>query len=362
MANPTQRPWSTPKFLLIGILIGASGAAFFLNGPGSVFIASLQNSTHEEMNPERAAASTPMVKLNDGNHMPLLGLGTSGINGDECTKDVQQAIQLGYRHIDSAIMYGNDEFTGRGLKAALDAGEVKREDLFIVSKLPQNEHAGNRVEPALRAALDRLNLDYVDLFLVHWPVTDKPGPTLNPPMEETWKGMEGVVDAGLTKSIGISNFSPEKITKWFSDVRIYPAVNQVEVHPHWRNDRLLNFCKDKGIHVTAYGPLTSPGNMAGKFPILLKDETVMGIAKEVGKTPAQVLLRWGLQHGTSVIPEGKSVKHQKENLGCLGWELSDKHYQTLSTLSYQAKYFSGKGMAYNEKGPYYTFEDLWNED
>lgn len=317
--------------------------------------------THAEMAPERIAADTPMVTLNTGQHMPLFGLGTSGINGEQCTKSVRQAIQMGYRHIDSAIMYGNDEFTGRALADALDAGEVTREDLFVVSKLPQNAHGQDQVEPALRAALKRLRLDYVDLFLVHWPVTDKPGPTLNPPMQETWKGMEAVVDAGLTRGIGISNFSPEKITDWFSDVRIYPAVNQVEVHPHWRNQRLLDFCKDKGIHVTAYGPLTSPGNMAGKFPILLKDETVLEIAEKEGKTPAQVLLQWGLHHGTSVIPEGKSAAHQKDNLGSFGWALSSESYKTLSTLPYQAKYFTGQGMGYSEKGPWHTFEELWNE-
>ncbi|KAK9793721.1 hypothetical protein WJX73_010217 [Symbiochloris irregularis] len=311
---------------------------------------------------------TPTAKLNSGHHIPLLGLGTSGATGQAATDAIVSAVAMGYRHIDTAAMYGNEADIGKALSAIFKEG-FKREDLWVTTKLRTEDHAQRDVEPALRASLERLQLDYVDLFLVHWPVTNHPGPTLDPPMQETWAGMEGVAKKGLARSIGISNQSPEKIEKWFSNVTIYPAVNQIEMHPDWRNDRVLEFCKSKGIHVTAYAPMSSPGTMSKTgqhVPNLQEDPTILEIASNTNSTPQQVLLRWGLQHGdnehVSVIPKSANPDHQKGNFGALQGTLSEDDFATISGFKFQQRFFIGAGGFINKDGPWYTYKDLWDED
>lgn len=345
----SRRYWIGGAALLGVVLIGVS---FVWAGRGP--------SVEPKNLPKQVLVPIPTTQLNSGYEIPLLGWGSFTLQGDKCRDATQSAVQAGYRHIDTAVTYGNEAEVGAGLKPHLESGNVRREDLFVTTKLWSNQHARDAVVPALQESLKKLGLTYVDLFLVHWPVTDQHGPTLEPPMQETWEGMQDAVDRNLTRSIGVSNFSPEKIDEWFSDARIYPAVNQVEVHPHWRNDRTIQFCKDKNIHVTAYAPLSSPGNM-GQFPNDLQHPAVLEVANSAGKTPAQVLLRWGLQHGGSVIPKSTSLQHQEENLGAVGWELSQDDFETISNITSQMRYFEGNGLGYSPEGPWHTYEELWNE-
>ncbi|KAL3138766.1 hypothetical protein ABBQ32_005611 [Trebouxia sp. C0010 RCD-2024] len=295
--------------------------------------------------------------------MPLLGWGSSGAKDEEAVQAVRAAIKAGFRHIDDAEMYGNEEAIGQGIHESIKAGKVQREELFIVSKLGNNHHAAEAVLPAVQASLLRLQLDYLDLYHIHWPNSQEAGPHVVPALNETWAAMEGLVDRGLVRSIGVSNFSPEKIAALLKSARIKPAVNQVEVHLNFRNDRTIDWCKQHGIHVTAYAPLSSPQTMSSQkksVPNLLKDAEVKQIADSNGKTVAQTLLRWGLQHGTSVIPKSSNPKHIQENLGAWGWKLPRKDYDALSSRAIQQKYFDG-GFVMSPEGPYRTYEDLWDE-
>ncbi|DBA83612.1 TPA: hypothetical protein ACH3X1_006179 [Trebouxia sp. C0004] len=302
-------------------------------------------------------------RLSSGYTMPLLGWGSSGAKDRDAVQAVKAAIKAGFRHIDDAEMYGNEEAIGQGIQELIGAGNVKRKDLFIVSKLGNNHHAPDAVLPAVQASLSKLQLEYLDLYLIHWPNSEEAGPEVVPPFNETWAAMESLVDRGLVRSIGVSNFSPEKIQTLLKTARIRPAVNQVEVHCHFRNERVIAWCKKEGIHVTAYAPLSSPQTMTSMkktVPNLLQDVEVARIAKKNGKTVAQTLLRWGLQHGTSVIPKSSNPKHSQDNQGAWGWKLPKEDYDALSSKKFQLKYFDG-GFVMDTEGPYTNYEDLWNE-
>ncbi|DBA75126.1 TPA: hypothetical protein ACH3X1_010448 [Trebouxia sp. C0004] len=310
-----------------------------------------------------ASKSQTHVGLNSGHIMPLLGWGTSQATGDECIKATKAAIEAGFRHIDTAEMYKNEQEIGKALQELFKSGTVKREDLFVTSKLWTEHHPGDQVRPGLMDSLSRLQLEYLDLYLIHWPTSVKPGPKVDPPFEETWAALEKCVEEGLIRSIGVSNFSPEKIESSILPMaKIRPAVNQVEMHAHWRNDRLLKWCNQQGIHVSAYGPLSSPQTMQamGKdVPNLMEDKIVNKIAQKLGKTPTQVLLRWGLQHGSSVLPKSVNPHHLKENIGAAGWQLPEEDYDTISNLP-QQRYFTGS-LAMHEDGPWRNYEELWDE-
>lgn len=310
-----------------------------------------------------ASKSQTHVGLNSGHIMPLLGWGTSQATGDECVKATKAAVEAGFRHIDTAEMYKNEQDIGKGLQELFKSGSIKREDLFVTSKLWTEHHPGNQVRPGLVDSLSRLQLEYLDLYLIHWPTSVKTGLKVDPPFEETWAALEKCVEEGLVRSIGVSNFSPEKIESGIlPKANIRPAVNQVEMHAHWRNDRLLKWCNQQGIHVSAYAPLSSPQTMEmmGKdVPNLMEDKTVIEIAEKLGKTPTQVLLRWGLQHGSSVLPKSVDPQHLKDNFGAAGWELSEEDYNTLSSMP-QHRYFTGS-LAMHEDGPWRTYEELWDE-
>ena len=208
------------------------------------------------------------VSFASGDHMPLLGLGTWKSDPGQVGSAVREAIRQGYRHIDCASIYGNEREIGAAIGEAIASGEVTREQLWITSKLWCNSHGRDNVEPALRRTLADLGLDWLDLYLIHWPVAIEPAvgfPTsaseVLPPSAErlraTWEGMEAALDAGLTRHIGVSNFSIRKLQDLLQHGRIRPEVNQVELHPLLQQPDLLAFCRADGIHLTAYSPLGS---------------------------------------------------------------------------------------------------------
>lgn len=184
-------------------------------------------------------------------------------------------------------------------------------------------------------------------------------------MQETWRGMESVVGKGLARSIGVSNHSPEKIERWLSDARIQPAVNQIEMHPNWRNDRVLDWAKEHGIHITAYAPLSSPDTAATEdAPNLMKDATILKIAQANQRTTQQVLLSWGLQHGglqhVSVIPKSANADHQKSNFDALDGQLPEADFNAITGFEKQIRYFTGD-LCISEDSPYHSYQDLWDE-
>jgi len=201
---------------------------------------------------------------------------------------------------------------------------------------------------------------------VHWPaVTGNVGPQLEPPYLTTWKAMEVLVSAGLVRSIGVSNLSQKKLGKLLEECSICPAVNQVEAHPYFRNINLIQHCEILGIHVTAYSPLGSPdsANLMGRPASIagpMQDPVVKEVAEKLGKTPAQVLIRWALQRGTSVLPKSVHPDRLRANLDVLEWSIPKEDFERLSSFPHQQRMVNGKFLL-NPKGPYTTFEDLWDE-
>jgi len=264
--------------------------------------------------------------LNTGAKIPAIGLGTWQSKPNEVREAVKVALQKGYRHIDTALAYGNESEVGQGIK---DSG-VPREEIWITTKLDNTWH--HRVEDGITSSLKSLGVDYVDLYLMHWPSSSDPNdlkkhlPDWN--FIKTWQEMQKLPASGRVKNIGVSNFAIRNLEKLLNDpsTKIVPAVNQVELHPNNPSPKLLDYCKEKGIHCTAYSCLGSTDSP------LYKDESLAKIAKAKGKTPQQVLLMWGLQRGTSVIPKSVTASRIEKNFELDGWELTGEEMKQLNSL------------------------------
>ncbi|RDW76980.1 hypothetical protein BP6252_05033 [Coleophoma cylindrospora] len=271
-------------------------------------------------------------KLNTGADIPALGLGTWQSAPGEVKDSVLYALKVGYRHIDAAYVYGNEDEVGAGLKEAFDTGVCKREDVFVTTKLWCTYH--NRAELGLEKSLQRLGLDYVDLFLVHWPVPMNPNGNhdtipkhpdgtrdILPSSEwthiDTWKAMEKLVPSGKTKAIGVANYSLKYLPELLAAATIVPAANQIEQHPSLPQQEIVDFCKEKGIHITAYSPLGSTGSP------MLTSAPVVEVAKKRNVTPASVLLSYHIARGSSVLAKSVTPARIKANMDLIRLDESD---------------------------------------
>ncbi|KND00784.1 uncharacterized protein SPPG_03897 [Spizellomyces punctatus DAOM BR117] len=249
--------------------------------------------------------------LNTGAKIPAIGLGTWKSEPGQVGEAVKAAIEAGYRHIDGAYAYENEKEIGETLSKLFSSKTIKRSDLFYTSKLWNTFHDPKDVEKGLNETLNNLGLEYLDLYLMHWPVAFKPGTSevVDVDYVETWKAMEKLVQTGKVKAIGVSNFDIPHLERLLSSTSIIPAVNQVELHPYLPQPSLLAFTKKHNILLTAYSPLGSGGS-----PSLLSDSTITEIAKKHAKDPGQVLVGWAVQRGTAVIPKSVNPKRIKSNL------------------------------------------------
>ena len=256
----------------------------------------------------------PTITLNNGVVIPQLGFGVFQITPDDTKQATLDALEVGYRHIDTAEMYGNEKQVGE----AVAASGLDRSEIFVTSKLNNGFHARDAALAAFDGTLEALGFDYLDLFLIHWPL-----PTISD-FVETWKAMQELYVSGRVKAIGVSNFQAAHLQRLFDETSIVPAVNQIEVHPYLAQDTLRAFDAAHGIATEAWSPIAQ-----GK---VLGDEVIVSIAEKVGKTPAQVTLRWHIQRGDIVFPKSVTRSRVEENFAIFDFELADDDIQSITEL------------------------------
>ena len=261
-------------------------------------------------------SAVPSITLNDGNTIPQLGFGVFQIEPKDTANAVDEALKIGYRHVDTAEMYGNEKEVGEAIRSfGLD-----RSDVFVTSKLSNAFHQPHDAREAFEATLSSLGFAYVDLFLIHWPL-----PTLyNGAFVSTWKVLEEFHSDGRARSIGVSNFQVEHLERLAAETNTVPAVNQIEVHPYLTNEAVRGYGREHRIATEAWSPIAQGG--------VLEDPTITRIAEEVGKTSAQVVLRWHIQRGDIVFPKSVTPSRMKENFELFDFELGLEHMDAINTL------------------------------
>lgn len=261
-------------------------------------------------------SKVPPIILNNGVEMPQLGFGVWQVPDDEAEKAVATALEAGYRSIDTAAVYGNEEGTGR----AVAASGIPREELFVTTKLWNADQGHDSTLRAFDTSLEKLGLDYVDLYLIHWPLPSKDS------YVDTYKAFEKIQADGRAKSIGVSNFLPEHLERLIAETSVVPAVNQIELHPHLQQHASREVHAEQGIATEAWSPL-------GQGKGLLEVPAIVAIARKHGRTPAQIVLRWHIQLGNVVIPKSVTPSRIKENIDVFGFELDPEDMAAISALN-----------------------------
>tara|TARA_X000000950_G_scaffold256327_1_gene321694 strand:+ start:3662 stop:4639 length:978 start_codon:yes stop_codon:yes gene_type:complete len=293
-----------------------------------------------------------------GDNLPAVGFGLWKIDKPDTANLVHAAVEAGYRHLDSAADYGNEKEAGEGIKSALAAGLCQREELWVTSKLWNTYHRPENVRAACEKTLSDLGLDYLDLYLIHFPIALKfvdfdvryppewffdpdaevPRMEIDPvPLHQTWAAMEDLKESGLVKHIGVCNYNSALLHDLMAYAKQKPEVLQVEAHPYLSQERLIKLAQDYGMTVTAFSPLGALSyvslDMAAENESVLETDAVKTAAARLGKTPAQVVLRWGVQRGTAIIPKTARKERLKENLALFDFELSAEEMQAISALN-----------------------------
>jgi diketogulonate reductase-like aldo/keto reductase len=253
------------------------------------------------------------IELNNGIKIPIIGLGTWALNGKVAYNAVSWALELGYRLIDTAMIYENERSIGNAIKDC----EISREEIFITTKVWKSDQGYNKTLQAIDRSLKNLNIEYVDLYLIHWPV---PGKTL-----DTWKALEKIYSQGKARSIGVSNYNFHFLNQLMNNADVIPVINQVEFSPFLYQKDLLDYCNSKKIYIEAYTPLTR----GERFD----HPTIVKLAKKHNKTAAQILIRWGLQHNIIEIPKSGNKSHLKENINVFDFNLDDNDMRELDILN-----------------------------
>lgn len=265
----------------------------------------------------------PVIKLSSGYDMPIVGLGTYSLHGDKCVNAVLSAIKLGYRKFDTASFYGNEEEVGQGIRQAIDEGLIKREDVFVTTKLYPNEFAD--AEKNIEKCLSKLDIGYIDLMLLHHPGSHD---------VEAYKTMERYVEKGKIRSLGVSNYYIKEMSEFLPKVNIKPVLDQNEIHPYYQEKEVIEYLHDNSIVVEAWYPLGGRGFNSE----LMKEPVIMDIARKHGKSLVQVILRWDLQNGVVVIPGSSNPDHQKENISIFDFELTSEEMARIGSLERREKH------------------------
>lgn len=297
------------------------------------------------------------LKFRNNDEMPAIGLGTWKSAKGKVEEAVKIALEEGYRHIDCAATYGNEAEIGNAFSEVFSEGKIKREEVWVTSKLWNDSHQKEHVIPALKQTLKDLQLDYLDLYLMHWPVAFKHGVGFpekdddylsleEVPIIETWNAMIEAKKQGLVKHIGVSNFSIKKMEDLMSKTEDIPEMNQVELHPFLQQDSLLEFSKKNNIHLTAYSPLGSGDRIkemkAENEPSLLEEPVIKKIAEKHSATPGQILISWSVERGTAVIPKSTSKGHIISNLESEKIHLDSQDMEEITKLDRHFRYVTGE--------------------
>uniref|UniRef100_A0A4X2MCP8 NADP-dependent oxidoreductase domain-containing protein n=2 Tax=Vombatus ursinus TaxID=29139 RepID=A0A4X2MCP8_VOMUR len=307
-----------------------------------------------------ALSKSPRVTMNDGNTIPVLGFGTyapKSVPKSESEMATKVAIEVGFRHIDGAFLYENEKEVGRAIRAKIADGTVTREEIFYTGKLWSTHHRPELVRPALEETLKNLQLDYIDLYIIHWPVSFKPDKDKFPldenqkvigdsvDLSDTWEALEKCKDAGLVKSIGVSNFNRRLLEMILNKpgLKYKPVCNQVECHPYLNQSKLLEFCKSNDIILVAYSALGSHREtqwVDQSTPVLLEDTVLAAIAKKYNRTPAQVALRYQIQRGVVVLAKSFTEKRIKENFQVFEFQLTPEDMKVIDDLNKDLRYLT----------------------
>ncbi|WPR76655.1 aldo/keto reductase [Algoriphagus sp. NG3] len=313
------------------------------------------------------------LRFKNGDKIPIIGLGTWKSKPGEVSQAVYWAIEAGYRHIDCAAVYQNENEVGEGIAKAIDAGLVKRKELFVTSKLWNNSHKKDQGEPALKQSLLDLKLDYLDLYLIHWPIALKAGVGFPKSREdfysydevslgETWEAMQDLTQKGLAKHIGVSNFKQKKLEELSKVGGQQPEMNQVEMQPYLPQDALVEYCQSHGILMTAYSPLGSPDSRAERHkndPQLLVDPVVKEIADKHKVETGQVLIAWSIARDIAVIPKSVNKERITNNFVAANIELDDHDMMELRDIGIAHRFIDGSIFT-GENSPY-TVSDLFDQ-
>ena len=261
-------------------------------------------------------SNVPTKALNDGNEIPQLGFGVLQIDPADTAEAVGKALEVGYRHVDTAEMYGNEKEVGEGIRAS----GVDRGDVFVTSKLNNGYHEPDDARKAFEKTLADLEFDYLDLFLIHWPLPTR----YDGDFVSTWKTMEEFKQDGRARSIGVSNFQVPHLERLAAETDITPVINQIEIHPYFVNEEVYAYCNDKGIEVEAWSPIAQGG--------VLDDPVIAEIAERLGKTTAQVTLRWHIERGNIVFPKSTTPERIEENFEIFDFELQSEDVEKITAL------------------------------
>ncbi|KAH7329645.1 2,5-didehydrogluconate reductase [Stachybotrys elegans] len=287
-----------------------------------------KKSINEDQRSRSNSIAAGTIKLNDGNEIPTVALGVyKAPNGPETEAAITAALDAGYRHIDSAARYANEEACGRAIRRWLEKTGTPREEVYVCSKLWDSDHGYESTFNALCLSLEKLGLDYLDLYLIHSPAEDEEKRL------ESWRALETAKRLGKVRSIGVSNFGASHIESLVQNARVIPAVNQVEVHPFCQREPLVELCAKYGIKIEAYSPLAR-GNK-------LEDPTIGAIAAKYGRTPAQILLNWNASRGNVVLPKSLTPSRIQSNLESFDFQLAQEDIDTINALGSSGNYVTG---------------------